>query len=383
MVKAVRAGESVRAVARRFGVSRTMVQYWVKHAEDKRLDRVDFNNRPSGRAWNKISIRLEQRVLAHRRRLKEHSVLGEFGADAIRASLLLDSQSAPARATVNRVLKRRGALDHVHRVRRAAPPKGWYLPEVANGHAELDSFDWIEDLKIAAGPQFAVLTGTSLHGGLVSAWPEAALSAQRVVLHLQARWRLEGLPGFAQFDNGSVFQGAHQFRDTFGRVTRLCLALGVTPVFAPPREHGFQNAIESFNGLWQAKVWQRQQLLSLAHVTAHSDRYIAAHRARNAARREHAPQRTAFPAGFRLDLHRPLSGQLIFLRRTDERGFVHFLAQRFPTETHWAHRLVRCEVDFDAHQIRCYALRRREPHDHPLLAVHHYHPKPRSFRGRE
>ena len=49
-------------------------------------------------------------------------------------------------------------------------------------------------------------------------------------------WRQHGLPDYAQFDNDTVFQGAHQWPDTFGRVTRLCLQLGVTPVFTPPRE---------------------------------------------------------------------------------------------------------------------------------------------------
>jgi hypothetical protein len=46
------------------------------------------------------------------------------------------------------------------------PPKGWYLPDLAPGEAELDSFDFIEDLKIAKGPLVCVLTGIRLHGAL-------------------------------------------------------------------------------------------------------------------------------------------------------------------------------------------------------------------------
>ena len=38
--------------------------------------------------------------------------------------------------------------------------------------------------------------------------------------------------------------------DAIGRVMRLCLALGVTPVFVPPLEMGFQGIAETFNGLW-------------------------------------------------------------------------------------------------------------------------------------
>jgi len=70
-------------------------------------------------------------------------------------------------------------------------------------------------------------------------------------------WRAVGLPGYAQFDNDAIFEGAQVHPDTIGRVTRTCLSLGVIPVFVPPRETGFQAAIEGFNGLWQAKVWAR------------------------------------------------------------------------------------------------------------------------------
>jgi hypothetical protein len=74
---------------------------------------------------------------------------------------------------------------------------------------------------------------------------------------LAGNWRAFGLPAFAQFHNDSRFLGGHGQPDLLGPVPRLCLALGVTPVFAPIRETGFQAAIESFNGLWQARVWRR------------------------------------------------------------------------------------------------------------------------------
>jgi hypothetical protein len=41
-----------------------------------------------------------------------------------------------------------GALDGQRRVRRLPPPRGWYLPEVAQDRAELDSFDIIEGLAL-------------------------------------------------------------------------------------------------------------------------------------------------------------------------------------------------------------------------------------------
>ena len=148
----------MRAVAAAFGVSVGAVAYWVAQARGRRLDRMSFANDKPGRPWNRISAKLEQRILRVRASLREHSVLGEYGPDAI--GLALREQNAhapvPGRATIARVLVRRGVLDGVHRQRRPAPPKGWYLPEVAAGDAELDSFDFIEDLKIATGPLVSV-----------------------------------------------------------------------------------------------------------------------------------------------------------------------------------------------------------------------------------
>ena len=383
MVRAVRAGKGMRAVARQFGVSVGSVAFWMRRAADSRLDRVDFSDRspgcPSG--WNRTPAAIEQRVVALRRSLREDSDLGEYGARAIHAALKAERDAAPSVATINRMLSRHGLQDTARRVRRAPPPRGWYLPQVAAGRAEVDCFDFIEDLKIAEGPLVNVLTAKSLHGALTDAWMLLQLSAKGTDPCLRARWQRDGLPAYAQYDNGTVFQGAHQFADAVGRTSRLCLALGVIPVFVPPLEHGMQNTIEGFNGLWQAKVWQRHRVASIAELQACSDRYIAAHRARTRTAADAAPPRQPMPQHFELDLHAPLRGQMIFIRRTNETGQVHLLGRCFTVSPDWLHRLVRCEVDFDHRCIRCFALRRRAPTEQPLLATIEYHRLDKPFYG--
>lgn len=198
-------------------------------------------------------------ILDIRRDLKDHSALGEGGAGAIRRELLgrgLDDP--PVIRTIGRVLQRHGVLDGRSRLRRPAPPRGWYLPALADAKTELDSFDLIEDLRIQDGPMVDVLTGISLHGGLAQAWPLASqVTAKTTLQLLLEHWQTHGRPGYAQFDNDTRFQGAHQHCDSISRVMRLCLALEVIPVFAPPRETGFQAAVEQFNRRWQDAVWRR------------------------------------------------------------------------------------------------------------------------------
>lgn len=384
MVRAVRAGANVRSVAAKFAVSIGQVAFWVGRATGQRLDRVDFSDRVPGCiiGWNRTGAAVEHQILELRRRLRNESVLGEYGAEAIQDALQVEKALViPSRATINRALARNGAQDASRRQRRPSPPRGWYLPAVAAGHAELDSFDLIEDLKIANGPLVSVLTGTSVHGGLVDAWPLEQALSKLILPRLIERWQREGLPVYAQFDNGTQFQGAHQWPDSIGRISRLCLALGVTPVFAPPREHGFQNAIEGFNALWQGKVWRRYEVQDVMHLERLSAAYVSAHRTRSVRRRDHAPIRRSFPKRFKLDLRAEPKGTMIFLRRSDEAAKVNLLGNSFTLPPHWPHRLTRCEVDLNARQIHCFALRRRDPADQPLLIQVPYHRKHKPFKG--
>jgi len=233
---------------------------------------------------------------------------------------------------------------------------------VAAHQAELDSLDLVEGLSIKDGPYLEVLNAVSLHGGLVGSWPrEGAATAAWVVATLIEHWRDVGLPRYAQFDNDTIFAGPHTHPDVIGRVSRFCLSLGVVPVFAPPRETGFQAMIEGYNGLWQAKVWARFRFATPEEVRQQSARFVVALRTRRAERIDSAPSRRVFPTAWQLDLQAPPRGRIVFVRRTDASGAVRLLERSHLVDPRWTNRLVRAEFDLDAGQIRFYALRRKEP----------------------
>jgi len=383
IVAAVRAGASRRAVARERRVSLATVQLWLERAGDARLDRVDWSDRPSRpHRTTRTERGLEERVLTLRRELREESPLGEYGAAAIRRELLARPDPAttvPSLRTIGRILERRGALDARRRTRRPPPPAGWYLPDLRSGRAELDSLDIIEGLRLKGGLDVDVLTVVSLHGGLPGAWPDAGVGAGTVLAALGEHWGAVGLPAYAQFDNDARFTGGHNHPDTIGRVIRFCLALSVVPVFVPPRETGFQAAVEALNGRWQQKVWARRGFSgSLVDLQTRSAAYIGAYRRRAASRIESAPPRASMPPLIELD--GPLSGHLVFLRRTSETGNVTILNRVHHIDRHWPHRLVRADLDIDARRLEVFALRRREPDDQPLLAQLDYEPPERWFR---
>jgi len=325
---------------------------------------------------------MEDLVLTTRRELRENSALGEFGDAAIvREMLDREITDVPSISTIARILRRRGALDGRRRIRRPAPSPGWYLPDVAARRSELDSFDIVEGLVIEGGIHVEVLNGISIHGGLIGSWVARGVTVRITTEAMIEHWRRFGLPGYVQFDNDTRFQGAHQWKDTMGRVTRLCLSLGVIPVFVPPRETGFQAAVESLNARWQAKVWARFHYDSVAALQAQSARYVDAYHQRSASRADAAPGRRQFPKRWEFNPEFPPKGRMFYLRRTTEQGEVSLLGHQFKVDSHWPHRLVRAEVDFDEGRIAFYALRRREPEDQPLLADHRYKFPIRKFKG--
>lgn len=382
MVAAVRGGQSLRAVAQQFHVGVATVAFWVQRAKGQRLDRVDWSDRSSApHTPHRTTASVEDRVMQARRDLAQGD-LGAVGADVIREHLL-DQRvaSVPSIRTINRILGRRGALDGRNRTRRPAPPRGWYLPDLAAARAELDSFDVVEGLVIKDGPEVEVLNGVSLHGGLVVSWPTvAAVTAVFTVESLTAHWREVGLPRYAQFDNAMIFQGTHRYPDALGRVIRLCLSLGVVPVFVPPREMGFQAMIESYNGWWQTRVWARFQHPNLEHLQDRSSGYVTALRQHRVARIEAAPTRRPFPKNWKLKLKTRPRGRVVYMRRTNATGVVNLLGRDWTVSAAWSNRLVRCEVDLDGDKIAFFTLRRRDPASQPKTLEVEYRLPNRGFQ---
>jgi hypothetical protein len=387
LVQQVRAGVSQRTVAKAFGVTLSHVQHWLRRAGSARLDRVVWTDQAPGPAVpaNRTNPTLEQAILSARQSLQA-SALGECGAQAIHAHLTAQATpravALPCVRTIGRVLQRLGGLDAKIRIRRPPPARGWYLPRLVARAAELDSFDAVEGLVIAGGTEVEVLNALSLHGSLPGSWPDGRLTTDKVLTCLSAHWQRHGLPTYAQFDNAPIFQGPHHYVDALGRVVRLCLQLGVTPVFAPPYETGFQAAIESYNARWQAKVWHRFPHPHLAALRRRSAAYVTAYERKNATLITSAKTwRRPFPETFVFQPKAPLAGTVIFLRRSNETGHLTVLGQRYDVGHDWQHRLVRTEVDFTKGTLHFYALRRAAPTLQPLLKTQAYYPADKSVTG--
>ena len=179
----------------------------------------------------------------------------------------------PAEATINRALSRLGLQDGVRRMRQPAPPRAG--PAVLTGRAELDCFDFIEDLKIADADGHWLTCSPQEPARLahrcLGAEPKSAKGTILATGALAARWAAE----VCQFDNDNVFQGARG-RNAWAQSVACVCSLKLFRICAARARHA--EHIESFNALWQAKVWQRYRVAMSTNCRC-TRQYIAAHRA--------------------------------------------------------------------------------------------------------
>lgn len=301
---------------------------------------------------------MERMIVRTRHWLQTCDPLGYIGAQAIGRRLRETTvQPVPCDRTIHRVLQRCGVLA-APRPRWPAPPRGWYLPPVADGSAELMQIDLIEALRLKQSDLVEVLTGITLWTNVIMAEPATAPWRLDALLPtLGTQWDDCGYPAFVQSDNDTRFVGSSRAVHRLGRFIGFCLERGVVPVFAPPRESGFQAAVESFNGLWQNKVWYRFHHDCPAALQTRSRAFVQAHHARCARPRTDLLRNgRAAPA----DL-------VVFIRRTDAQGRVYLLGDLIAVAPHWPHRLVRCELHVGQQLLRAFALSRRSPQHQPLL----------------
>jgi hypothetical protein len=145
--------------------------------------------------------------------------------------------------------------------------------------------------------------------------------------HFLHAWAALGVPRISQVDNELTLAGGNPAGFTFSQVLRLGLLLGVHWWFIPPGEPGRNPDIESFNGLWQARVLWRHACPGLPAVRRTSARFLRYYHTRKPHRALRvASHGSRFPgevlAGARAQC-RPLPPGFSLTRYRDARGVLH------------------------------------------------------------
>jgi len=93
--------------------------------------------------------------------------------------------------------------------------------------------------------------------------------------HALKTWKTLGIPDGLQMDNDGAFCGGYKAPRIFGQFVRLCLYLGIEPIFIPFGEPERNGEVERVNGLWSSAFWKRRRFRSVAHVVRASPEFEA------------------------------------------------------------------------------------------------------------
>ena len=381
MVAAVRRGQSLRVVARRFGVGVATVAHWVERAKGQRLDRIDWSDRSHApHQPRRTDTALEDLVLKTRtpwpsatwepsapppsatlsgsRASRRRPRFGPSTASSLAVRAGRPPPHAPA-AAAPRLVSARG--------RRGPGAVGQLRHRRGTGHPRRPPGRGAQRGVLARRIGCLLADGVAGHGGHDRAIARGALARSRLARLRPVRQRHD-LPGHASL------RGCPGTDHPL--VPELRSGAGVRPAARnrlPGHDRELQRLVAS-----QGLV--RFHHANVADVQGHSQKYVQALRKQRAARIEAAPSRRPFPEAWKLDLKKRPRGRLIYLRRSNGSSAVTLLGRTWPLGQLWPNRLVRCEVDLDHDKLRFFTLRRKEPTSQPQILEVDYRLPARGFQ---
>ncbi len=90
-------------------------------------------------------------------------------------------------------------------------------------------------------------------------------------------WKSFGIPDFLQMDNDLSFWGSLSKPNAVGKVIRICLLQGITPVFIPVREPWRNGIIEHFNYKMQQAILNSGKFEDIDSVQKAADNFCKIH----------------------------------------------------------------------------------------------------------
>jgi transposase InsO family protein len=338
------AGESIESICRTLKRSRPWFHKWWRRYLESGPEGLYDLTRGNRQVVNRTPPHIERAVITIRRRLAARATpqtrYSKIGAAQIRAELdALGHSPLPCPRTINRIIARAGL---------SCPPLR-LAPRIARneypGPQARDS-NHVHQVDVV-GPRY--LKGRSTRYYFLvckdvfdqSIYMEFVDSRRMdgILDFLVHAWQHLGLPEKVQFDNGREFCGFGHAARFLSRAIRLCLRLGVEPVFIPKAKPQWNGSVENFNGWFQPLFLSRpfrrpcdvRRELRLLITTVNEQHVYAKLGGRTATQYRRSKQLRKLPANFTVDKKKlPIAvGQVTFIRLVSVHGTIAVLGQSF------------------------------------------------------
>ena len=261
-IKRYKNGESPKEIYQSLGKGKTWFFKWLKRYK---LDGKDWAKSHSYRPHQspkRIDKTMEQMVIETRKHL-EKKLYAQVGALAISYALQKEGINPPPIITINKILKRNNL---VHK-REKYSPKGVNYPSLA-----ITQSNYLHQLDVV-GPRYIKEDGKFYSVNIIDAFdrrnstnPERRQNRIAVSKGLLCSWKTIGIPLYEQMDNKLPMRGSNQYPHSFGLVIRLCLSLGIQPLFIPLAEPWRNGIIEHFQNVFDKMFFRTQYFKDFDHL---------------------------------------------------------------------------------------------------------------------
>jgi putative transposase len=342
--------------------SRQWLYKWQKRFEQFGWPGLKSESRRPQHSPHQYIYRTRQMVARVRRTLQKRKV-GLIGAAAVQTELRKSRllQRIPSLSTIGRISK----AAHLVKTAPTPSPAAYYPQPTPTEHYVLQAMDWTARYLEGGSKVFAFHTMDIQTHGLHQTISTNKNSAT-VRLHALETWKTLGLPDGLQMDNDAAFNGGYRTPRIFGQFVRLCLRLGIEPIFIPVREPKRNGLIERVNGLWSQAFWKRRHFRSVAQVRRAQPEFedwyahtyypptlggqtpAQVHR-RVKRQRLTAQQVRALPAELPIT-----AGRIHFIRRVNAAGDIEVLNETWHVHKRLAHKYVWATIVTHEQRLRIY-----------------------------
>ena len=255
-------GESPKEIYPSLGKSEAWFFKWLERFEHDGENWAQNRSQRPHHIPNKVDPAMEQAVIQMRKRL-EKEPYAQIGAYNINWCLSQEGIYPPSIATINRIIRRNNLI----RKRMKYQPKGVNYPTV-----NITQSNYKHEFDVI-GPRYLKTDGRFYSANIIDAYdrrcsvnPIRRQTRTDLANAFIRCWQTVGIPRYLQMDNNSPVRGSNRYPHSFGLIIRLCLSLGIQPLFIPINEPWRNGIIERFQDVFDKTFFRAQYFESFAHL---------------------------------------------------------------------------------------------------------------------
>jgi transposase InsO family protein len=252
------AGENVTVICRELKASRKWFYKWYNRYQTGASNWYHDQSKAPKHQPHQIDNEVEQLVVKVREQL-EQTKYAQIGATAIAWHIRKLGVTPPPVWAINRILKRNDKIRPKKKEHRNKSNVSytWFTDPSYPGN--IFQTDIIGPRFLKGDGRFYCLSTIDRFSHLAYCVPMRSKDDDSIVQALMTTWRHIGVPDFLQLDNELSFQGSNRYPHSLGKVLKLCLAVGVQPVFIPAGEPWRNGMIERFNGTFDTNFFRSER----------------------------------------------------------------------------------------------------------------------------